>query len=104
MKMLHWEPLARYLMFILLGFVVISGCISGCGSGGSTHEAVTPEVPVVKDTSRLEFVDHKSAGSWEWRILRDKKTEKEWLVIHDTYRMVVVPFDGNVGPQQVTEK
>lgn len=88
-------------LFLLLGFVIVSGC----GSGGSTQEAAIPEVPVViEDTSRLEFVDHKTAGSWEWRILRDRETEKEWLIIHDRYRMVVVPFDGEMPPQQATEK
>ena len=88
------------MLFFLFVLVVISGC-------GMTQDqaATTPEVPVViEDTSRLEFVDHKTAGSWEWRILRDRETEKEWLIIHDRYRIVVVPFDGNVPPQQATDR
>lgn len=72
----------------ILVFVCIVACflgIVGCDDDSVGHERIE---------HRLKITDNFYQDQWHWKILRDSETGKEWVVIHDSTRMVVVPFDG----------
>lgn len=73
-----------FAIFVLLLFV---GCVDDATK--------MPTTTLVGDASRLEVVDHKKADTWHWKIIRDNKTEKEWFIIHDGRRIIVLPLDGS---------
>ena len=84
------QGLIIVVLFVL--FLATSFLAHGCKKK-PRHDTVPGTTLHDNTNHRLEFVDQKTAGSWEWKILRDTKTEKEWLIIHDRHRIVVVPFD-----------
>jgi len=59
----------------------------------SEEDSPTNYVFPARVDQRLEFVDGFYLDGWYWRILQDKHTGKEWLVIYDFAQVNVVPYN-----------
>lgn len=85
---------------ILSKIIFCSFFIIGCGP---ETEPINDMSNIKQFESRITISDNKSIDGWSYKIIRDNTTEKEWIVAHDSYRMIVMPLD-NTEPISVGNK
>lgn len=74
---------------------MIAACLILMFVGCGVQPTSTDPMPTNMSTKRLELIDRYEEDGWKWKVMRDAETEKEWVVIHDSYRMIVMPIDSN---------
>lgn len=73
--------IGRFLLCMLVALVILTGCESGELSNNQTDQSASSQMPSAKKSERFARVSSQSYSNKEVDVLRDTKTEKEFLVV-----------------------